>query len=748
MAWRTVVVLALLTLSTAATATDVVARHVARSGNCTGLVPCFTTLQAALADAGTGPLLVKVFPGVYAESIDLSMAGNPASLTVQAVDSAGLPAVTGVLISPPLGEAFRNSVDPLPFPLTLRGVSVTSVDTDAIDIEGMLGVLTLEDVTASGAPFDGIDIRTRNHVILTRVRALQNGNDGIQIRFEAAGDLTVTHSVANGNRGFGNGDDGFEIDMYDGSVAISDTTANDNGADGMDIDGAPGAVRIVAVTLTRVTASGNGIVGSTPGDHDGIDIANVRSDAIATRLPLGNVSIRATAARNNQGSGFDVERATGGSYLIADSAVTGNGSDGLQMTLDGVTASSIGPPGFAVQVRDLVASANGAAAGVSGFGMRVWDARACTLQPPMDVDLQRITLHDNEAGGGDVRVSRAVSGNVLLARGNGFGEGRNAEGDGLSFGAAPVTTETGQGPCAPTSVNLTSVFTEQNAGDGLEVNAAGAVALTAITASGNGNALAAIVQQDGIDVTHVRAPGGPIVLRDCRVNGNRDDGLDFGPLGAASVESCELRGNGVDGLDTVAQPGNVDGGVSIVDVDAIQNGDDGYDVDTPGSLSVRLSSADRNASDGLFVKRVLGTLSISASSFTGNGQAGIQLRQLGGGSHGVTASDFVGNAFGVANLTSNVGLSFGGNYWGSASGPTHPSNPAGRGDRVYDGATGGIGLIGFAGFVASSAVPVQEVLQVPALGNIGMLVLASLLVLAGAARRMPVAIRMTRKRRR
>lgn len=739
MNWRTCVGLAIVLLPFRLSAAGTSTVYVDAGGSCNGLAPCYTSVQAGLAQVGGGPSVVNVFPGTYAESVDLSLTGSaaagPVALTVQAVNASGAPAVGGVLISPVQGEAFWNSVDPFPFALTIRGLSVTSPDTDAIDIEGILGVTTLVDVTASGTPFDGIDIRTRNHVTLTRVQALQNGNDGIQIRFEAPGNLTVTNSVANNNRGFGNGDDGFEIDVFDGSVTMTDTTASGNGADGIDIDGAPGAVRIVAVTLTRITASGNGIVGATPGEHDGIDIANARSETTAvTRIPLGNVAITTATARNNQGSGFDIERATGGTYLLANSTVSDNGSDGIQMTLDGTGPASIGPPGFAVNVRDMVAAANGGASGNGGVGIRLWDGRACAQQPPMDIDLQRVTVTGNESGGMDVRASRAVTASQLVARSNGFGEGGVSEGDGLSFGAAPVVTEVGQGPCAPTAVNFSGVITERNAGDGLEINAGGAVTLNGVTAVGNGNALVALVQQDGVDLTHVREPGGPVSLRNCSVNENRDDGVDVTPRGDVMVEICELRSNGVDGFDTAALPANVTGNVALFEVDAVLNRDDGFDVDTAGNLSLQQSTADRNVSDGLFVKRVLGAIAINGSSFTANGQAGIQLRALGAGPHRVEFNDFVGNGFGAANLTSNATLLFNSNYWGSPSGPTHPSNPAGRGDRVYDGATGGIGAVSFAGFIAASVVQTANAVQVPAMPALGLVLLGGLFAVIAKAR--------------
>ena len=39
------------------------------AGLCHGEAPCFTTLAAAVANAGPAPATVFVFPGTYAESV-------------------------------------------------------------------------------------------------------------------------------------------------------------------------------------------------------------------------------------------------------------------------------------------------------------------------------------------------------------------------------------------------------------------------------------------------------------------------------------------------------------------------------------------------------------------------------------------------------------------------------------------------------------------------------------------------------
>ena len=44
-----------------------------------------------------------------------------------------------------------------------------------------------------------------------------------------------------------------------------------------------------------------------------------------------------------------------------------------------------------------------------------------------------------------------------------------------------------------------------------------------------------------------------------------------------------------------------------------------------------------------------------------------------------------------------------GNWWGAATGPTHPSNPAGTGDDVVDGTNGQLGTVDFDPFITTSS---------------------------------------------
>jgi len=77
------------------------------------------------------------------------------------------------------------------------------------------------------------------------------------------------------------------------------------------------------------------------------------------------------------------------------------------------------------------------------------------------------------------------------------------------------------------------------------------------------------------------------------------------------------------------------------------------------------------------------------------------------------------------------------NFWGDASGPTHPGNPGGLGDLVRDGANGGDGAVDYSGFLAAEATAadcIEPVLfEIPTVGGAGLALLALLLLLGGLA---------------
>src|SRR3990170_8132431 len=106
-------------------------------GGCNGSTPCFTTIQAGVnnatdPDAALGGAFAEVFvfPGTYAESVNLSLmgsavAGAPGDLRLVTVDASGAPTPgTASLISNALTGTIRHSTTPYPRRIKLEGLVV------------------------------------------------------------------------------------------------------------------------------------------------------------------------------------------------------------------------------------------------------------------------------------------------------------------------------------------------------------------------------------------------------------------------------------------------------------------------------------------------------------------------------------------------------------------------------------------------------------------------------------------------
>ena len=116
-----------------------------------------------------------------------------------------------------------------------------------------------------------------------------------------------------------------------------------------------------------------------------------------------------------------------------------------------------------------------------------------------------------------------------------------------------------------------------------------------------------------------------------------------------------------------------------------------------------------NNPDGIFISGpIAGTFQLQCNNITGN--AGFGLR---------------------SNI--NAAVAAPDNWFGSASGPTHPSNPTGTGDSVVDGTNGGAGTVNFMPFLDSNweVNPHCRFQPAPALGHVGLALCALGLLLFG-----------------
>ena len=706
------------------------------TAGCNGLTPCFNTIQAGVNNAGGGPATVYIFPNTYAESVDISLMGSadggPANLTLQAVNIFGLPAVGTVLVSPAVGEAFWNSVDPFGFDLTINGINVSSGSTDAIDIEGINGQVSFSDMEASGAVFDGIDIRGNASVTLTRVNADGNGNDGIQIRLEDSGNVIIRDSTARNNETDpdpGNeDDDGIVIQINDGFVQLTNLVVTGNGDDGIRIRpwnnvplmGNPSVIdednidfgTISSISLYNVVSSNNG--DPTDEQGDGVNIRNTfffewndgNQDQSATIFGnIGNIDIRFSSADDNGDDGFQLEGTTNGNVTILDTVARRNGADGYEVNSgeapDPDETDEFGDFTTAVLQQLSMIRSQAIDNQDEGFQLESEDG-IDSRELVMNIILTDTLASGNGQDDGDGYELAAVQ-SVTLTRVSAINNGEDGSSDdGIEIGSDTNANYT------PQTIVAQDIIAIGNAADNLEFEAFGNITLRSVIAQ---DASTPNDQHDNIELS--TWDGGDILLEDCLVTGSSGDGIDIDAKagGSITVRRCNAIGNGQDGIDTQKSnptTGVINAGsgqntaVVISDVFVQGNGDDGIQVSSLGPVSITRACVQEQTETGFFVMATGTGMTISNSVADTNGIDGFRLRDLAGATLSIDNSNINGNTPGVFNeFAGNVSAS--NNWWGAASGPTDPANGGGSGDLIQDGDNGAAGMVSFTPFLIAPA---------------------------------------------
>jgi len=292
--------------------------YVDPAGTCNGLTPCYMTLSEAVNNAGPAPARIGVFPGTYAESVDLSTMGSaitgvPGALTIEALDAGGQPTDSGVTIDP--GASGGPGTGPglvsgmgTPFPgdLTIRGLTVTSPDSTAVGLI-LDGNLIAEDMLVEGSPQIGMIAAADGNVRIERTVARLNMGAGLGAA--ASGTTTLRDVVAEGNGGTGVAAQG-ELDVL---LERVDSTLNEVGLEAASCN----ALVLSDSMITVNTAEGGTLEAGTP---------NCQFPAI-TRQALDTLGLT-----------FDLERAEGSdrggalpSITAVDALIENNGDFGLRV---------------------------------------------------------------------------------------------------------------------------------------------------------------------------------------------------------------------------------------------------------------------------------------------------------------------------------------------------------------------------------------------------------------------------------
>ncbi|MFT3970109.1 MAG: right-handed parallel beta-helix repeat-containing protein [Micropruina sp.] len=161
--------------------------------------------------------------------------------------------------------------------------------------------LTLSGVTSTGNANDGIYLAEASTLDATKVRAVKNRRNGMQLSSGARG--TIDDSTLDGNgvavTGSTTGKVGHGLGVASARATVTDTSMSSNGVCGASLTGS------VNVTLARTTLSGNGRhgVGTTPGVKAAISdsvVSNngyngVLASGSGTQLRLDRVTIAGTS---------------------------------------------------------------------------------------------------------------------------------------------------------------------------------------------------------------------------------------------------------------------------------------------------------------------------------------------------------------------------------------------------------------------------------------------------------------------
>lgn len=656
-------------------------------GVCNGHSPCFLTIGEAVANAGPGASTVYVFPGTYAESVDLATMGSalpgggPAALSMISVDAAGVP-TPGAVVNPaaPGGPGTGSAIFAQSFPASvhLEGFEVVSPDESGIELGLGTGAIEIVRVTADNSPNgSGVTIVSLSgDVSIAESSARLNGEGGLSAAtFDGRASVTASIAERNGSLGIVAGGsevlvDGVHVEANGGTGLFAGPT----------VDGAP-------VSLKHVEAIAN---------VDGVTAAGISAPGW-----FGVAELTDIEAHQNQENGILV---LAGAVVASDLQASGNGGQGMALGAYDVIA---GDP-LSVVASDLLATDNGSQ-GILLFGRSV-EAHGITSTGNVEQGLWMAPSVQDAT----------LAADTVVATGNRSGI--------YVFTPAP---EFG----TVLSVTLRDGEANDNLEDGVIVGADRA-RLERVTASGNAE-------------TGIYALALDTTLLGCRVADNREGILATGDF--VRIADCRAAGNGPAGGGTFEGYGFIlveAGRVSVVDSYALGNDlgwllldldaapAAGFDADAllrslPEGMARYL---DRSAPQSPEAPSHLFTFQTTRTeaSLGASMQIGLRLDA----EVRIGCSNFIGNGpAGLALLTDNL-VEATPNYWGDPSGPTHPGNPGGVGDAVHDAAAGFAGTVLFDPFLEAEATagdcPTTPVQEIPTLGGTGLAALALALAFVAA----------------
>ena len=698
------VVFGLLFVLTSSLASATAQYSVDATNGCGGDTPCFTTIQGAVNDAITAtqsPALILVYPGTYNEAVEVY--GFTGDISLRAVSANGeyvsSASVTISSEAEPAISAYQTQGAPeITGSFTVSGFILSSDDSCLrAHVSGTVAVshLLAESCGGTGA---SVYLSGDSSLAGQHITANNNAFDGVSVQFlpntsDETYEVDLRNVVTNNN-----GDDGVNIDddVNDGNInnevnqdpltgtiiTLIDITASNNGdPNGETGDGIEVRVTDATVSLTNVTANSNG--------DDGVDI-----DQSALSIVVAD-----SRANSNVDDGFDFDDAK--AIQVDDSSADQNGSDGI-----GIYNNEDAVDSLDVSITNFQANENGR------YGIEIDNARMTSITGSTtnnQVSYDGININNDNLAGLSPPVVSSVIVTGHIADNNGD--------DGIFIGAT-------------NSISVSGGQANNNADEGLDIDngdldqsVSSDIDIANIKANGNGDDCSC----DGIEL----ADATTVTVSGVTTDNNAQDGIDIEDSTTVLIQNSSARGNAQDGLE----------------IDVLETFQ-GSNITSTGNAVGLLFEPENTLADPV---EYLGDITLTRSIVRNNGD-GILFTRAGPSSNiSISGSDLAGNTTWGAGIlgaqedgeetvegsSADAVVDALDNYWGAASGPTHPTNPNGAGDVVADGrsnverSTGsGTGTINFGDYRTKS---ITASVPVPALGGLALLLLT--ILTAGIARR-------------
>jgi len=554
---------------------------------------------------------------------------------------------------------------------TLSGFTINN---GQVNIHNMGGSITLEDLSVENTSGMGIYIHTNTNspIIMDDVDASSNQLSGADIDNTDGGkpySVTINNSTFDDN-GTGSNSNALTIKSL-GKITIDGISASRNRGSGVYISSDFSSLSVKNAVLANNEsvpfASGSGFgldvysIGKGSVTLENIIATNAQVDYAAVNVESGgNITIRNAQILNNNGGGMYLQNNIGTGYIkIYDSQFNNNdGGHGLFVNSHGL-----------IYLSSVSAKENGA---IGAFLDNCHlDTGVCTgvgtvtITSPKSAGVMGINdFSDNGFEGLSVQSNKTISLTNIIANGNGYDGiiANNANGKGgvtlkknissneyFTFNNSAcengdhgiavdsngtirieylIANENPQyggkfsNHVASASPGITIQYSEfnENAQTGLSADSKGKIALTNVSANGNGGAMyngAHLYTTAGANAgVSIKGNKGYI----CQFNENGSSGLDINALGVITLSNLEVNGNNNSAL---IYNWNATSAKNITINNATfnnQNAHHGLQARSKGSISLNTVTANYNSWSGAVLYNLygLGSITVKNSEFNNN----------------------------------------------------------------------------------------------------------------------------------